>query len=296
MAGPNPAQQIGLVEERLDKIEATLESLSPKPNVGKIARSWQWIINHKATSIILSVILCVAGAYLKYWLDHRNDGFNDAVDARVSKVLSAPRGVNDTLKEERDTTNKTQAELETLQPFIRDVITHQFESTSKLPVNALGERLPAIRNLVALARNQNVKVPTDVIASINQKLISTDKGAKEYWPAAAELISYRSELLHPSNGTSLPNCIPRGTLGTAGDAYRNCVIDLDNKRGYAFAITCTHCLVRYSGGPVKVTGFFVDCVYMINLTDNPNPDPTGQRLEAELLASDLKNVTVKSPT
>jgi len=104
MTVPKPAQRFELVEDRLDKIEATLENGLPKNST---ARAYQWAINHKGTSLILAVILCVAGAYFTYWLDHRNDGFNDAVDARIAKVLSSPGGVNETLKEVRDTTKLT---------------------------------------------------------------------------------------------------------------------------------------------------------------------------------------------
>jgi hypothetical protein len=55
--------------------------------------------------------------------------------------------VNETLKEVHDTTTRIQATLDTLQPFIRDVIHQEFDKTTKLSAQEMQERLPAINHL-----------------------------------------------------------------------------------------------------------------------------------------------------
>jgi len=159
-----------------------------------------------------------------------------------------------------------------------------------LPTQAFGERLPAIRNLVVLARNQNVKIPTTVVANIGQKMVSADKKARGYWPTAAELISYHSELLHPSVALPSAPCF-HGDIMTAIAGYADCVIDIDGNTT-AIAITCTRCLVRYSGGHIRVNGFFYDCIFMVRSPEGQAPEPSGKRMETDLLASDLKKVVV----
>lgn len=61
-------------------------------------RLYERAINHKGTSLFLAVALCavsvIGGGYFKYWLDHRNDGWNTAVDGRIDAVLSAKGGVS----------------------------------------------------------------------------------------------------------------------------------------------------------------------------------------------------------
>src|SRR3984885_8750816 len=57
-------------------------------------RFWNWIVSHKGLSIFLCLASIFGGSYFKYWLDHRSDSFNAAVDTRIKTVLDAPGGVS----------------------------------------------------------------------------------------------------------------------------------------------------------------------------------------------------------
>jgi len=95
-----PKANLKTTNERIDKLWLALgvkeESISTKakPLWRKL---YEQAINHKGTSLILAIILCCVGIYGKYWLDHKDDSFNAAVDGRIDKVLSAKGGVKDTL-------------------------------------------------------------------------------------------------------------------------------------------------------------------------------------------------------
>jgi hypothetical protein len=133
-----------------------------------------------------------------------------------------------------------------LQPFIHDVIDHQFENASKLPSQAFQERLPAIKNLLAVAKDQNVRIDPEVMDTLRKKMLGIQVKSPEFWPAAAELISYRSVNALPSQQTTpsssgLPNCTDSPPKGPIGDIdsnyhmtklhnpyYENCKFTIDS--------------------------------------------------------------------
>jgi len=199
-------EQIDDICARLDKIEQEL-GMRPKPPSWWRAR-YEWVIAHKGTSLILAVVLCIVGifggGYFKYWLDHRSDPLND----RIEKVLSAPGGIKGTLSSVQLTVTATDATLKALSPFIQDVIRHQFESVSKLSAAELQGRLPAIRNLLAIAKNQDVKIKPEIPAGLGVKLLQVQPSAPDFWPLAGDLISYRSfNTVAWTHSASLPNCV-----------------------------------------------------------------------------------------
>jgi hypothetical protein len=273
-----------LFEEINDRLHTVETKLKLRTKSSWLGERYEWAVNHKGTSLILAVILCglgiFGGGYFKYWLDHKNDAANRAIDERINSVLGVPGGIKETLSKVEQTTSATDTTLRALSPFIQDVIRHQFESASKLSTKALQERLPAMQDLVTVAKNQGVKVPADVTENLSKKLLQIDPTSSDLWQAAGALISYRS-----FNTTSwalppgFPNCtdlvpVTQGLVqsGTAGGEpikveaklafYKDCRVTLDSPVdgrklnelltvGYA-SITFIRCLVVYRGDPVAV--------------------------------------------
>jgi hypothetical protein len=140
------------------------------------------------------------------------------------------------------------------------------------------------------------------------------KDSPEFWQAASELISYRSQQVSTAASASITNCLDRSpttqiTQATnSGPAvfthgpfvYSNCSIELDSpKAAEIFRNTLSlgdlelrHCRVVYRGGPIVVPGArgelkFVDCLFDISTPLQPaNP---GRELVANLLAAENLN-------
>ena len=284
---PTNKERLDGLENRLGEIEIALGLKPPKPKSAfRQFREhlWQQIKTNKTTIIpIVAIIVAVAGwfasGWFRYYLDHRYD----FIDGMISTNLSAKGGVKETLAAVQQTVNRTETTLATLQPFIQDVINHQFESTSKLSTAALQERLPAVQHLLASARDQRVKADTKVLDALTQKLSAANTSAVGFWPTAAEFISYRSALTHEdlvNLSNSMPKCTdqpphlatvaqytPAGSTSLSINPayYENCQLQLDSREQDAYLsywalkvvptltpLIFRHCLVTYNGGIVQL--------------------------------------------
>jgi hypothetical protein len=149
-----------------------------------------------------------------------------------------------------------------------------------LSPSAFQASLPEIKSVVASARHQRLAVPVGVLDDLKQKLIATDSNAPGYWPAAAELISYQSELMAADFQTllrpDLPNCTDhdpeppkilstgedRHTFTISSSIYENCRFTLDSPQddarvnsilqNNALQILFRHCLIVYRGGEIHL--------------------------------------------
>jgi hypothetical protein len=282
VALPTNKERLDGIETRLGQIEVTLGLRPPTPKKGLVAQKYEWAINHKGTSIFLAIILCGVSIFGKYWLDHKNEWWNHDVDDRVSQAINAKGGIKETLAR-IDTT------LATLQPFIQDVIHHQFESASKLPSAALRQRLPALKHLLSIAKDQEVKIDPTIVNRMSKKLAGipsrlpgfwTPALPLDYWQTVANLVSYRSfNAMSWSPQATFPKCTDSDPETTAINAnfttegkpsqlttklgtYRSCRITLDSPEdatrlnslllGGIAGITFYRCLVVYRGGPIKL--------------------------------------------
>jgi hypothetical protein len=275
-------------DEIFRRLKLVEDALNLQPAVeatkGFFARKWEWIINHRGTSIILAIVLCLVGifggGYFKYYLDHKDEQFNTAVDKRIRLELEKPDGVLKALQNIQQIVNKTQTQLDDLSPFIHDVVQHQFESASKLPTATLQERLPAIQHLLATAKDQGVKADAKVLDALTQKLSAANTGAIGFWPTAAEFISYRSQStitnLQSLLRLDIKDCIDkdptpmkvidvssdRHTMHASSAYYDDCRLTLDSPRDsakindilgrLAAMLTFRHCLIIYRGGPINL--------------------------------------------
>ena len=180
-----------------------------------------------------------------------------------------------------------------------------------LPLSDFATVLPQIGSDLSKINKQRLKLAPSVVENIQKKLISTDNNAQGYWPAAAELITYKS----PSGDTELPDCaqstpkqlswlpLEPGKDGTPPPhqfTLSNCHLNLDVSMPASpfatmgppdsFTIVCDHCVVTYSGGQIPPWGLkgyinliFNHCDFVFS---TPNEPPIkGKSLVKAVLAS-----------
>jgi hypothetical protein len=197
-------------DSRLGHVEERLGLTPPPPKKGFWEGKKEWLKTNPWISIPLSIIIPLCMLFGGYWLNRRKEWWDADVDTRVQSVLEKPGGITETLNQVRDTVNRTETELKTLEPFIRDIVQHQFDNVANLPSKTLGKRLPAVQHLVAVAENRGIKADAPTLGAIGRKLSAVDANVADFWPTAAQFINYRSQisvadvqsLLRPD----LPNC------------------------------------------------------------------------------------------
>ena len=268
--------------DRIDKIEAQLriKPIDAPEETQWLQTAWMWITTNKVVSGFLALLLALIGAWFSYWLNHKDEVFNRAVDYRIDQILKSPGGVSQTLSKIQETTTSTDSSLRTLTPFIQDLVKHQFENTSKLSAATFQKRLPAIRDLLAVAKDQKVKVEPTVTAALGKQLLKVPSGSNDFWAVAGDFISYRSFItVSWAPSENLPNCTdsqptittvtqpftlegqPHELRHNLGE-YRNCRVTLDSPtdgerlRSLLFGsvpnLFFYRCVVVYRGGPVKI--------------------------------------------
>jgi hypothetical protein len=332
----NNRQRLQAIEGRLDTIEQNL-NLAPKPPKppNRFIRFFIYYWANKAwtltvTAICIAVFGWFANPLIKTWLDHRNDSFNKSVDDRIQASLNAPKGVLEVLRETQDKTNMTSTALETLKPFIHDVIAHQFENVSKLPTQALLQRAHALNDLAAVAKNESVKIDPKVVAQAGAKLVAASSQKPVLWDATLKFVEYKS--FNNSFSPSLPDTtneqefrdkymmyIPEGAHPPspslkgkvpADVAAQTGYIGEDRNTGLAFGpawivmeggevgldglelrnVIFHNVQISYFGGPVSMKN-----VYFIGCTFKMQNTPITQRLVLALFEPEPSTTFPKSP-
>ena len=179
-------------DRRLQEIENQLGLKPTPPRKTLKDRLKEWGKANPWIKPALSIIIPIFTVLFAYWLNHHNEWWNRDVAAQVNVVLEKPGGVQATLKYLTETVNRTDEKLKTLEPLIQDVIKHQFENASKLPTGALIQRIPALNNLVAAAKNQNVTVDPKIVTEVGTKLVDASRENAEAWPAVLRWVDYKS--------------------------------------------------------------------------------------------------------
>jgi hypothetical protein len=278
---PSTRDRLDEHDVRIAKVETALGIQPPPPGKSFLRKKYEWVISHKLTTFVWSLVL-VFGAY---YLNHKDDNFNKAVDDRITAHLEKTGGVNDSLKGIQTSLTELDTTIKTLQPFIQDLIRHQFENASKLPPSALQERLPSVQHLLLAAQSQQVRIDPTILTSVSERLAGIHSGTLEFWQVAAMMINYKSfnassEATISLRSAKLPDCTehdptPMTLLGQSPDRrtltlnparYENCRLVLDSLQvqdkinslllTLAPVIRFEHCLVVYRGAPVKlIVGF-----------------------------------------
>jgi hypothetical protein len=239
--------------------------------------------------------------------------FNLTVDHRIDAKISP---VNKSLGELDQKGTAIGARLDTLEPFIHDLVQLQLRRIAALPQTELQGSLAEVQRFVSAARNQQIMVDSATMDGLSKKLAAVpDKNNPAFWQTAALVISYRSSSLvgslknwtaqfPPCPGTvdldASPNASvqgqsPEGKLLGPIPIQRvgnqDCYVQLDGKSVSRW--DCTRCLVKYSGGPLKMRDVnFKDCLFVFDFQAKQPPTPDGQTFSETLLASGLSNISI----
>jgi hypothetical protein len=318
------------IKERLEGIEGRLGQvetlLRVRPSTPRSALQrfrkhlWEQIKKYKGTVIpLVAISVGVLGwfvsGWFKYYLEHKYDFVNEM----VSTNLNAKGGINDKLGQIQQTVTSTKATLDTLQPFIHDIIQRQFENVAKLRTGALILRIPALENLVAVAKNQKVTVNPNTVTEVGIKLVDASRQNAKVSDAVLRWLEYKSfnnsffsflpdttneptftdryvinipESAHP------PSILLKGKA-TADVAAQTGYIGQDRNKGLTFGpawivmeggevglddiemrnVVFHSVQISYLGRPVSMKN-----VYFIDCTFNMHVDPKTRQLVIALLA------------
>jgi hypothetical protein len=141
---------------------------------------------------LLSLILTVVGIPIMFlsWVEpHLENDQKNQISIEVGNQLRDPLSK---MTEANTHLAKIEGSLEDLKPFVHDVIAHQFENISKLPPQAIGSRLSAVKDLFAAAKNQNAELNSKLVTETGLRLIKNPSRIPNVWEAALEFLNYKS--------------------------------------------------------------------------------------------------------
>jgi hypothetical protein len=227
---------------------------------------------------LISLVVTIIGLpiMLLTWIEpHLENDQKNEISLEVGNQLKDPIAK---MEDANSHLAKIEGTLDELKPFIHDVISHQFENVAKLPAQAIGERLPALANLFAIAKDQGIKMNPEVATSLSAKLLKINSNAPDYWPLLGNFVSVRSPERNLAEG--LPDCVdsrpkPSEIPTSMSDSsswshfkimpsiYTNCRFTLDSERDSQLLalvmksgsplIAFQHCVIVYKGGEVNLT-------------------------------------------
>lgn len=241
------ALNVNELDRRLKLLEKKVESRAPRESWYR--RSWNLANRHPAIAVIVAILTCIVGLfaspYISHWIEHRDDALDAAIDARIAKSLSNKDGVQDTLQQIRQQTAQTSTTLETIKPFIEDIVRREMEHRASLSQPEFNQSLPSFAHTLAVARVEKTALAPATLEKLNSKLAQSDASAPAYWLAVANLITYRSEASGNFGDENLVSC-----LGNSLNidylspppfedgkivielAQHDCVLDLNDKASY----------------------------------------------------------------
>lgn len=187
------------------------------------------------------------------------------------------------------TENRLAAIEEELKVIHGDLAKQSVINHTALPLADFEASLPDLHSAIAVAKEQNVKISPSIMGDLGQKLTAS-ASAPNFWPVAAQFISYRSQVNVAADFQSLsranmPNCtdkpptpmelhvsaedeksVPAGAFPTRSTLipalYENCRFVLDSPeeaarvpftdKGRAFSLKFQNCQIIYNGGPIAV--------------------------------------------
>ena len=314
-------ERIDGLETRLGRLEGASSGATQNTQVSATKRSkvWSWIKRNQAISV-LGLFVAVASIWYPIHNARVDKYFDYRVDGRVDNKLAI------TSKKLDDLTEKVTAigtKLDTLQPFIEDLVRRQMDSAAKLSSSELQRKLPAIKHVLDVATSQRVKMEPKTVKAVESKLATVPNRNDQFWQVGAGLISYRSLQDYASLAKlrdTMPRCtdseprpatsntpIPKPgtyTIEINPALYENCKVILDDPvedrkislhAQREVNLTFRHCLVIYRGGIVvlQLGAFpirFEDCLLDFSMTHTP--PPSGQKITELLLARNLNSFTI----
>ncbi|MGF7179667.1 hypothetical protein [Tunturiibacter psychrotolerans] len=288
---------------RVVKFEnATLvQSLNPRGGrrVIRWLKEWGAISALWAVPLALFAMVITLGIFAANGIS-KNAAFQSATETRLSAIEKTLEGINH-------------------KQIAQDLTNH-----AVLPLDQFGQSLSSLSSSIATAREQKVLVSQSVIGDIKTKLIATNHSSPDYWPAAAQVVNYRSQSEVGWDRINLPACSEKDLKFTVtGDrpmpdsdnlrefthgpiTLHNCALILDSpeaqsliSRGLSIAdVNFDNCVILYNGGPITFKPIAYSSTIpplttaklnfmrcVFILKLNSSPPAPVQRLTTELLAA-----------
>lgn len=210
---------------------------------GKASRVLGFITDHTVLSIfglVLAIIGIVVGV-VSILVPHEAQHFDLTVDARIEAKLNPIVGQ---LNAADQKLTKLQSTLDTLQPFIQELVKRRMDEAASLPQREFNKRLPSISNTVSAATSSQTILDTTSVQAVNRKLYMAlqDEAPVNGWDTAARLVTYRSKSASGFSQVSLPNCFttfdkytPHPVLGASHFAdmlFGRCRLQIDDTEGF----------------------------------------------------------------
>jgi hypothetical protein len=150
----------------------------------------------------------------------------------------------------------------------------ELRNQASLSQSTFEKALADLKTVITTARKKDVRVSPLIVEDLQAKLVAANHSAPDYWPTAAEFITYRSHLGTGSAPSQLANCtdsLPTiskvlestpSTLEVTPGVYENCRVTLDSAEDdkrineilseRSPTLTFRHCVVVYRGGSVNL--------------------------------------------
>ena len=202
----------------------------------------------------------------------------------VTISIFAVNGVKENAQFRTRTEDRLDRINEELKNIKGDLARQNVTTHASLQPEEFKAALPSLISAMATLRAQNAKIGSKIVDDVAQRLLATDRNAAGFWPAASELVSYRSQVAAPDAArlaqTQLADCTDSApeitTLTVQGKenekpievkalfaVYRNCRVVLDSPKdannlnslllkGGIAGVRFYQCLVVYQGGPIKL--------------------------------------------
>jgi len=244
----------------MTKLNQVPSSPTPKKTFGN------WLqVNVGVIALGITILAAIGGGGL-WFLTHQID---DRVDAKFKE-----KGFD-------EVTNKVHeldGRMTEISGFLRILTEKELRTQAALPVRDFDENISEVSTTLSVARIVHAKPAPEVVNAIGASLARSEITKSDYWMAAGDLISFRSELQSTlSNARDLPECmaskpkpaeIPPGnnwkTFQIVPAIYDNCHFTLDSERddqllnslmlnGKTPLVAFRHCLISYRGGEVNLT-------------------------------------------
>jgi hypothetical protein len=263
------------VHNKIDNLKESLSKIPVPAPVGK----WQ-----KASPIIgfCAFLLALLVAYST----HTSGDTKNQIEIEVSRQLKEP------LKQ----IEEVAGDVKEIKGILATLGIHTFAS---LPDSQLQAGLVQLKNAVAVAEQQKVKLSPALLKDVQQKLLRIDENSPDYWPTVLRFIQFASAGLSPD--VPPPGRQPDLTIannhgfGLVLPLTSHQVVLLDGgDLGADVGITrFDHSRIIFTQNPVHMRNVqFTDCVFEMPISATPNRYlRDAGRL---LLASDLNSAKIPS--
>ncbi len=224
----------------------------------------------------------------------------------------------------KEAVEKQERKVDDLNKDIRDMLNDALQRTypdkgtspAKSEATTRGA-LNDARNIIALAAKTGVLLSPESLTKVGSKALADADERPSLkplaWQVASEALTLASRVRNPAIfRQQLPECQPPTNFEVEFEGggspnvilkrtvLERCAFTLDLPPGeqkfvIAKEVVFKGCLIRYSGGDVRLEGslVFEDCVFQFGVTNEP--PPIGRRLAGTLLASQLTRAETRKP-